>query len=73
MRNKQGNTPKEEAVGMVIDYIYAIVKKRVHYDHLEQLGKISSPKFVEETERHLRAIHNRVQDMCASFDEEGYI
>ena len=73
MRNKQGKPPKEEAVGMVIDYIHAIVKRRVHYDHLEQLRSISSPKFVEETDRHLREIYNKVQDMCPSFDEEGYI
>ena len=73
MKNKHGATPLEQAVTTVCDYIYAIVKRRLYHDHLEQLGRISSQEFVEETERVYREIYNKVQDMCPSFDGDGHI
>ena len=73
MRNKSGLTPKEEAATMILDYIKGIAQESYGYDHLDLLREESSPKFVEETERQLRKLHNKVLDMTPGLSENGHI
>ena len=73
MRNKSGLTPKEEAAIMILDYIKGIAQGGYGNDQLDLLREESSPKFVEETERHLRKLHNRVLDMTPGLSENAYI